>query len=108
MRDGSLASRPISARLDKTQTPEAIHLKLLDHVIVLKEGHLRRLRSYLLYYHGACTHLALEKDSPEPRAVEPPEQGRIFALSRSADSIIATSVARRSRSRQTQLANEEI
>src|SRR6266849_5529307 len=54
--------------------------ELLDHVIVLNEGHLRRLRSYLRYYHGSRTHLALEKDAPEPRAVEPPAHGRIVAL----------------------------
>ena len=39
----------------------------LDHVVVLNEIHLRRLRSgYLIYYHGARTHLSLEKDTPEP------------------------------------------
>jgi len=55
--------------------------ELLDHVIVLTEGHLRRrLRSYLRYYHGSRTHLALEKDAPEPRAVELPAHGRIVAL----------------------------
>ena len=55
--------------------------ELFDHVIVLKETHLRRrLRSYLRYYHGSRTHLALEKDAPEPRAVEPPAHGRIVAL----------------------------
>jgi hypothetical protein len=58
-----------------------IRRELLDHVIVLNEGHLRRrLRSYLRYYHGSRTHLALEKDAPEPRAVEPPECGRVVAL----------------------------
>src|SRR6266404_5873006 len=58
-----------------------IRRELLDHVIVLNEGHLRRrLRAYLQYYHRSRTHLALEKDAPEPRAVEPPEQGGIVAL----------------------------
>ncbi len=58
-----------------------IRRELLDHVIVLNEGHLRRrLRSYFRYYHGSRTHLALEKDAPEPRAVEPPEHGRVVAL----------------------------
>jgi len=53
-----------------------IRRELLDHVIVLNEGHLRRrLHSYLRYYHRSRTHLALEKDAPEPRAVELPEQG---------------------------------
>src|SRR5436853_523483 len=55
--------------------------ELLDHVIVLSEGHLRRrLRSYLRYYHGSRTHLALEKDAPQPRAVEAPELGHVVAL----------------------------
>src|SRR5713226_235750 len=58
-----------------------IRRALLDHVIVLNEGHLcRRLQSYLRYYHGSRTHLALEKDAPEPRAVEAPEHGRVVAL----------------------------
>ena len=53
-----------------------IRRELLAHVIVLNAGHLRRrLRSYLSYYHASRTHLALEKDAPEPRAVEPPETG---------------------------------
>jgi hypothetical protein len=48
----------------------------LDHVVVLNETHLRRLLSgYLIYYHGARTHLSLEKDTPEPRPVERPDQG---------------------------------
>jgi hypothetical protein len=58
-----------------------IRRELLDHVIVLNAEHLRRrLQSYLRYYHGSRTHLALEKDAPEPRAVEPPEHGRVVAL----------------------------
>jgi transposase InsO family protein len=58
-----------------------IRRELLDHVIVLNEGHLRRrLHSYLRYYHGSRTHLALKKDAPEPRAVEPPQDGRVVAL----------------------------
>jgi transposase InsO family protein len=58
-----------------------IHRELLGHVIVLNERHLRgRLRSYFRYYHASRTHLALDKDAPEPRAVEPPDLGRIVAL----------------------------
>ena len=50
----------------------------LDHVVVLNETHLRRLLSgYLIYYHGARTHLSLEKDAPEPRPVERLDDGRI-------------------------------
>jgi len=54
---------------------------LLDHVIVLGEGHLRRqVGRYVRYYHGARTHLSLAKDAPEPRRVEPPELGKVIAV----------------------------
>ena len=50
----------------------------IDHVIVVGENHLRRiLRDYLVYYHNCRTHLSLEKDSPKPRKVESPDQGKI-------------------------------
>ena len=53
----------------------------LDHVIVLGEQHLRRiLRNSLEYYHGSRTHLALDKDAPEPRECEPTDEGKIIAL----------------------------
>jgi len=55
-----------------------IRRDLLDHVIVLSEGHLRRLLDrYFRYYHRARTHLSLAKDAPEPRPVEPPELGNV-------------------------------
>src|SRR5262249_48015292 len=58
-----------------------IRRELLDHVIGLNGAHFRRpLRSYSRHYHRSRTHLALEKDAPEPRAVEPPEYGRVVAL----------------------------
>jgi len=48
------------------------------YVIILNERHLRRvLRKYLDYYHRNRTHLGLEKDCPETRAVELPEIGPI-------------------------------
>ncbi|MGB3049431.1 MAG: integrase core domain-containing protein [Polyangiales bacterium] len=53
----------------------------LDHVIVLGEQHLRRiLRKYLEYYHGSRTHLALDKDAPEPRKRESTDGGNVIAL----------------------------
>ena len=56
--------------------------ELLDHVIVMNERHLRRLlrRFVAEYYHPCRTHLSLGKDSPEPRAVEPPETGKVVEL----------------------------
>jgi transposase InsO family protein len=53
----------------------------LDHVIVLGERHLRRiLRQYLEYYHESRTHLALDKDAPEPREREAADEGKVVAL----------------------------
>ena len=49
-----------------------------DHAIVFNENHQRRLlQSYIRYYHRSRTHLSLEKDAPEPRSVEPPENGQV-------------------------------
>jgi putative transposase len=53
----------------------------LDHVVVLNETHLRHLlRDYLTYYHRCRTHLSLEKDTPEPRPVERPDEGGIVEM----------------------------
>ncbi len=53
----------------------------LDHVVVINEWHLRRLlASYADYYHGARTHLALDKDAPVPRVVHPPEGGFVTSV----------------------------
>ena len=59
----------------------SIRCDCLDHVIILNERHLRRiLRDYFLYYHQYRTHLSLDKDAPQPRAVDPPNQGNIVEL----------------------------
>jgi putative transposase len=53
----------------------------LDHVIVLNRAHLYRiLESYFAYYHDWRTHLALDKEAPEPRRVQPPRDGKIVAF----------------------------
>ena len=55
----------------------------LEHVIVQNERHLKRiLRDYFNYYHISRTHLSLDKNPPEPRAVEPAASGNIVALPR--------------------------
>ncbi len=59
----------------------SIRRECLDHVIVFNGNHLRRvLSSYLHYYHGSRTHLALNKDAPQPRPIEPPTTGRIVEI----------------------------
>ncbi|HVI77253.1 MAG TPA: integrase core domain-containing protein, partial [Candidatus Acidoferrum sp.] len=58
-----------------------IRRECLDHVIVFNQASLsRHLRSFLDYYHGSRCHLALAKDTPEPRPVQPPDLGRIVSI----------------------------
>jgi transposase InsO family protein len=59
----------------------SIRRECLDHVVIMNESSLRRhMASYLDYYHGSRSHLSLGKDSPDERAVEPPEMGQIVAV----------------------------
>jgi putative transposase len=58
-----------------------IRRECLDHVIIFSEAGLyRQVKSFAAYYHGSRTHLSLAKDSPEPRAVQPAELGRIVDI----------------------------
>jgi transposase InsO family protein len=59
----------------------SIRRECLDHMIVLGERHLRRvLARYMSYDHGARTHLSLEKDTPAPRRIQAPTEGRVVAF----------------------------
>lgn len=59
----------------------SLRRECLDHVIVFDEEHLCRiLTDYLSYYHRHRPHRSLEQDCPQPRAVEPPDQGKIIEL----------------------------
>src|SRR5438105_2590074 len=59
----------------------SIRRDCLNHVLVLGERHLRRtLARYFVYYHGARTHLSLEKDAPHGRAIERPELGKVVPI----------------------------
>ena len=50
----------------------SLRRECLDYLIVLNRAHLYRvLESYFSYYYGWRTHLALDKDAPEPRRVQP-------------------------------------
>ncbi len=80
-------SEVVSAPSSPWQNPYAERLigsvrrECLDHVIIVSQAHLRRmLAAYLSYYHGARTHLSLEKDAPTPRRVQGPTEGRVVAL----------------------------
>ena len=60
----------------------SIRRECLNHIIILNERHLRlHLKSYATYYHEARTHLSLDKQSPVPRSIEPPDQGKVVAIS---------------------------
>ncbi len=58
-----------------------IRRECLDHVIVFNEASLYwHVKSFVTYYHESRTHLSLGKDSPESRAVQSPELGRVVAI----------------------------
>jgi putative transposase len=60
----------------------SVRRECLDHVIVFHETSLRRiLNSYFDYYHRSRTHLSLGKDSPQPRAIQPPAIGSVVEVS---------------------------
>jgi putative transposase len=59
----------------------SIRRECLNYVIVINEGHLKRiLTEYLEYYHRSRTHLSLDRNAPLPRDVEPPERGPVRAI----------------------------
>ena len=61
----------------------SIRRECLNHVIVLGERHLKRiLSSDVHYYHSARTQLSLDKDPPNERPIQSPEQGMVAELPR--------------------------
>lgn len=60
----------------------SIRRECLDHIIILNEDHLKRvLDEYVEYYNTTRTHQSLGRNAPEPREVEPPENGRVTSTS---------------------------
>ncbi len=53
-----------------------------DHVIIFNEKHLKSVlhKYFNEYYNVSRTHLSLDKDCPEPRAIETPEMGKIVEI----------------------------
>ena len=63
------------------QVISSIRRDCVDHMIVVKERHLRSiLRSYLAYYHDSLTHLGLAGECPKSREIGPVERGSFVAL----------------------------
>ena len=54
----------------------------LDHLIILNERHLRRILSEFIdeYYNNVRPHLSLNRNSPEPRSIDPPSNGKIVSM----------------------------
>jgi putative transposase len=74
----------------------SIRRECLNHVLVLGERHLHRiLARYFSYYHRARTHLALDKDAPDGRAVDSPRRAGSCSFRKSAVCTTATSARRR-------------
>ena len=58
-----------------------IRRECLNHVIVFNDNHLRRLlKDYFRYYHESRTHLSLNKDAPECRAIQANKAERIVRI----------------------------
>jgi len=59
----------------------SIRRECLDHVIALNDRPLmRRMVSYFSYYHRCRAHLALDRNAPVLREIEPPERGRVISI----------------------------
>jgi putative transposase len=58
-----------------------IRRECLNHVIVFHQASLSyHLRGFLGYSHHSRCHLALAKDTLEPRPTQPPEQGQVIRI----------------------------
>jgi transposase InsO family protein len=59
----------------------SLRRECLDHIVVFNESSLRPiLKAYFEYYEHSRTHLELEKDAPESRAIQPREDGIVVEL----------------------------
>jgi transposase InsO family protein len=59
----------------------SVRRECLNHVIVFNDNHLRRLlKNYFRYYHESRTHLSLNKDAPECRAIQSTKSERIIQI----------------------------
>ena len=75
------APRSPSQRAYVERVIGTIRRECLDHVIVFGEASLyQHVKMFIHYYHESRTHLSLGKDASDPRAVHPPELGRVLAI----------------------------
>ena len=53
----------------------------LNHMIILGQGHLKRIMSeYIDYYNATRPHGSLDGNCPIPREIQGPDQGEIVAI----------------------------
>jgi putative transposase len=97
---GMAMTEVITAPSSPWQNPFAERLigslrrECLDHIIILSQSHLRRvLARYVAYYHGARTHLALEKTRRRPDAFKRRLKGRSWHSPKWVACTIGTSAA---------------
>jgi hypothetical protein len=58
-----------------------IRHECLDYVMMFNERSLHQhLQAFTTYYHRSRTHLGLQKDTPEPRPVQPPEARPVISI----------------------------
>jgi len=58
----------------------SLRQECLDHIVLFNESLRQILKAYCEYYEHSRTHLALEKDAPEWRAIQPREAGIVVEL----------------------------
>jgi transposase InsO family protein len=59
----------------------SIRRECLDHIVIFKERHLRRVpSSYVDYYQRTRTHLSLDTDCPDSRPIQNRSAGRVVAI----------------------------
>jgi transposase InsO family protein len=85
--NGMQIEEALTAPRSPFQNPNAervigsIRRECLDHLIIIGEDHLRRtLPDYLDYYHNSRPHQALEMNSPIPREIEAPANGKVISI----------------------------
>lgn len=77
IRDRPIAPRCPQQNAYAERVIGSIRRECLDHLIIFSETQLRRvLATYAEYYNGTRTHLALAKDTPWGRAIQPTGQVR--------------------------------
>ena len=78
---GAVLDRVVSIEIAADGDAQPRKVRRLNHVLVINQRYLHRIPTrYLVYYHRARTHLALDKDAPDIRLITLPAAGKIVEL----------------------------